>query len=124
MDYVEFMTAIRNGGLRAVDRNFRRYIYLKSTGESIILMRRDKDMSGKKTLLCYIDMRFNKDGTVKDTYSIPIESVTADMLAQFIKLFKKIHQLGRPCEYEEEEIHPPKNRGGARGRTRHTVRQP
>ena len=71
------------------------YLYLKDTKEKIIILRRGEAMDGSKAYLAYVGMTFDEKGQPNDFYGVPLDNVTEEMLAEFIKTFKRMHRIGR-----------------------------
>lgn len=94
MRFEDFIGRIHDKGLRTINAKRILYLYVKATDEKVLLMRWGKTMDGDTELLCYIDFRFNKDGTYLDTYAVPLKQVTTEMLDNFIEFFKN-SKLGR-----------------------------
>ena len=88
MRFEDFIGRIHDKGLRTINAKRILYLYVKDTDEKVLLMRWGKTMEGETELLCYIDIRFKKDGTYEDTYCIPLKKVTTEMLDRFIENFK------------------------------------
>jgi len=79
MTYEEFVSAVHKAGLTTSAT--RKVLYLLRHGRKQPLVRWGA-YNGGDELLCYIDIRTNADGT-QDTYGVPVEAVTPDMVHRF-----------------------------------------
>lgn len=94
MEFTEFMETFRNKGLRIIKTNYVLYIACKEPSKKIILMRWGTTLEKERKLLCYIDIRYRKDGSYLDTYCVPLEDVTKERLLKFIEDFKTLSNKG------------------------------
>lgn len=79
MTYEQFVSAVHRAGLTTSAT--RKVLYLLLHGRKQPLVRWGK-YNGEDELLCYIDIHTNADGS-KDTYGVPVEAVTLDMVRRF-----------------------------------------
>lgn len=79
MTYEQFVSAVHRAGLTTSAT--RKVLYLLRHGRKQPLVRWGA-YNGEDELLCYIDIRTGADGS-KDTYGIPVEVVTSDMVRRF-----------------------------------------
>lgn len=79
MTYEEFVSAVHKAGLTTSAT--RKVLYLLRHGRKQPLVRWGA-YNGGDELLCYVDIRMNADGSM-DTYGVPVEAVTPDMVRRF-----------------------------------------
>lgn len=84
MTYEEFVSAVHRAGLTTSAT--RKVLYLLWHGRKQPLVRWGA-YNGGDELLCYIDIRTDANGQ-KDTYGIPVEAVTPDMVRRFAESIK------------------------------------
>lgn len=84
MTYEEFVSAVHRAGLTTSAT--RKVLYLLRHGRKQPLVRWGA-YNGGDELLCYIDIRTDANGQ-KDTYGIPVEAVTPDMVRRFAESIK------------------------------------
>lgn len=84
MTYEEFVSAVYRAGLTTSAT--RKVLYLLLHGRKQPLVRWGA-YNGGDELLCYIDIRTYADGS-KDTYGVPVEAVTSDMVRRFAESIK------------------------------------
>lgn len=84
MTYEEFVSAVHRAGLTTSAT--RKVLYLLRNGRKQPLVRWGA-YNGEDELLCYIDIRTDADGS-KDTYGVPVEAVTPDMVRRFAESIK------------------------------------
>lgn len=84
MTYEEFVSAVHRAGLTTTAT--RKVLYLLLHGRKQPLVRWGT-YNGEDELLCYIDIRTDADGSM-DTYGVPVEAVTPDMVRRFAESIK------------------------------------
>lgn len=84
MTYEQFVSAVHRAGLTTTA--MRKVLYLLRHGRKQPLVRWGA-YNGGDELLCYIDIRTGADGSM-DTYSVPVEAVTSDMVCRFAESIK------------------------------------
>jgi hypothetical protein len=84
MTYEEFVSAVHRAGLTTSAT--RKVLYLLRHGRKQPLVRWGK-YNGDDELLCYIDIRTDTNGA-KNTYGVPVEAVTPDMVRRFAESIK------------------------------------